>query len=49
MFSDCAITFIFKRFIFYVYEYTVAVSSHPRREHRIPLQMVVRHHVAAGN
>ena len=40
-----------KRFIylFYVYEYTVAVFRHTRRGHRIPLQMVVSHHVVAGN
>jgi hypothetical protein len=34
---------------FYVYEYTAAVSRHTRRGHRIPLQMVVSHHVVAGN
>ena len=41
----------FERFIylFYVCEYTVAVFRHTRRGHRIPLQMVVSHHVVAGN
>ena len=35
--------------LFYVYEYTVAVLRHTRRSHWIPLQMVVSHHVFAGN
>jgi hypothetical protein len=35
--------------IYNVYEYTVAVFRHTRRGHRIPLQMVVSHHVVAGN
>jgi hypothetical protein len=41
----------FKRFIylFYAYEYTVAAFRHTRRGHWIPLQMVVSHHVVAGN
>jgi hypothetical protein len=34
-------------FIF-MYEYTVAIFSHTRRGHQIPLQMVVSYHVA-GN
>jgi hypothetical protein len=40
-----------KRFIylFYVSEYTVAVFRHIRRGRQIPLQMVVSHHVVAGN
>ena len=44
-------TFKKKRFLylFYVYEYTVAVFRHTRRRHQIPLQMVVSHHVVAGN
>jgi hypothetical protein len=35
------------RFIFllYVYEYTVAPFRHTRRGHRIPIEMVVSHHV----
>jgi hypothetical protein len=32
-----------------MYEYTVAVFRHTRRGHRTPLQMVVSHHVVAGN
>jgi hypothetical protein len=45
------LSFLSLRFIylFYVYEYTVAVFRHTRRGHRIPLQMVVSHHVVAGN
>jgi len=38
-----------QHFLFYVYEYTVAVFRHTRRGHQIPLQMVVSHHVVAGN
>jgi hypothetical protein len=41
--------FFNKRFyLFYVYEYMVAVFSHTRRGHQIPLQMAVSHHVIAG-
>jgi len=53
--SGAAISFFFysffQRFIylFYVYEYTVSVFRHIRRGDRIPLQMVVSHHVVAGN
>jgi hypothetical protein len=36
-------------FILCIYEYTVAVFRHTRRGHQIPLQMVVSHHVVAGN
>jgi hypothetical protein len=35
--------------LFHVCEYTVAVFRHSRREHQIPSQMVVSHHVVAGN
>jgi hypothetical protein len=41
--------FFKKNYLFYVYEYTVAFCRHTRREHRIPLQMVVTHHVVVGN
>jgi hypothetical protein len=37
-----------KIYLFYLYEYTVAVR-HIRRGHLIPLQMVVSHHVVARN
>jgi hypothetical protein len=37
----------FKIYLFYVYEYTVAVFRHSRRGHHVPLQMVVSHHVGA--
>jgi hypothetical protein len=36
-------------YLFYVREYTVAVIRPTRRGHQIPLQMVVSHHVVAGN
>jgi hypothetical protein len=36
-------------FIFFVYEYTVAIFRHTRRGHQIPLKMVVSHHVVAGD
>ena len=43
--------FFFKRIInlFYLYEYTVAVFRHTKRGHQISLQLVVSHHMAAGN
>jgi hypothetical protein len=49
--SSSSSPFFFLRFIylFYVYEYTVAVFRHIRRGHQIPLQMVVSHHVVTGN
>jgi hypothetical protein len=45
------VNFYFKHFkkIFIIYKYTVAVFIHTRRGHQISLQMVVRHHVVAGN
>ena len=36
-------------YLFYVYEYTVAIFRHTRRGHQIPLRMVVSHHVSAEN
>jgi hypothetical protein len=39
--------FLKKIYLFYVCDYTVAVFRHTRREHWIPLQMVVSHHVVA--
>jgi len=41
--------YFFKFFLFILYKYTVSVFSHTRRGNRIPLQMVVSHHVVAGN
>jgi hypothetical protein len=35
-------------YLFYVYEYIIAVFRYTRRHH-IPLQMAVSHHVVAGN
>jgi hypothetical protein len=36
-------------YLFYVYEYIVDVFRHARRGHPISLQVVVSHHVVAGN
>jgi hypothetical protein len=38
----------FLKKIIYIY-ITIAVFRHTRRGHQIPLQMVVSHHVVAGN
>jgi hypothetical protein len=35
--------------LFYVYEYTIALFRHTRRVYQTLLQMVVSHHVVAGN
>jgi hypothetical protein len=43
------VKFLFLKELFYLYEYTVAVSRHTKGGHQIPLQMVVSHHVVAGN
>jgi hypothetical protein len=40
---------LFKKDLFSLCEYTVAVFRHPARGHLIPLQMIVSHHVVAGN
>jgi len=42
-------SFVLSSLLMYVYEYTVSVSRHTKREPWIPLQMVVSHHVVAGN
>jgi hypothetical protein len=36
-------------YLFYVCEYSVVVFRHTRRGHQIPLQMVLSHHVVAGD
>jgi hypothetical protein len=41
--------FFFKDLLTYLYEHTAAVFRHTRRGHQIPAQMVVSHHVVAGN
>jgi hypothetical protein len=41
--------YLFIFYLFNVCEYTVALFRHTRRGHQIPLQMVVSHHVVAGN
>jgi hypothetical protein len=43
------IVFFFLRFILFMFEYTVTVFRRTRRGHQISLQMVVSHHVVAGN
>jgi hypothetical protein len=39
----------FDNYLFYVYEYTVAILRHTRGGHQTSLQMVVSHHVVVGN
>ena len=39
----------FKMYLFHLYEYTVAVFRRTRRGRQVPLQMVISHHVVAGN
>jgi hypothetical protein len=46
--SILSVIFILKK-LFYVYVYTVTVFRHTRRGHQVTLQMVVSHHVVAGN
>jgi hypothetical protein len=41
--------FFFLGLFIYIYNYTLAFFRHTRRGHQIPLQMVVSHHVVAGN
>jgi hypothetical protein len=41
-------SFFLNIYLFYAYEYTVAVFRHTRRGHSIPLQTVVSHRVVAG-
>jgi hypothetical protein len=48
-FSFSFLFFFFLKILFTIYKYTVAVFRHTRRGHQIPLQMVVSHHVVAGN
>jgi hypothetical protein len=46
----CIFFLLFKKtYLFYVYEYTADVFTHTRRGLQIPLQMVGRQLVAAGN
>jgi len=45
----CSFFFLTFIYIFYTCEYTVAVFRHTRKRHQIPLQIVVSHHVVAGN
>jgi uncharacterized radical SAM superfamily Fe-S cluster-containing enzyme len=46
---NCEFCFFFFKDLFYVYEYTVDVFRHIRRGHQILLQMILSHHVVAGN
>jgi uncharacterized protein YlaI len=41
--------FFIKTYLCYVCKYTVSVFRHTTRGHQILLQMVVSHHVVAGN
>jgi hypothetical protein len=41
--------FFLKITLLIIYKHTVAVFRHTRRGHQISLQMVVSHHVVAGN
>ena len=45
----CFVSFFLKIYLFYLYEFTVAVFRHTIRGHQVLLQMVVSHHVVAGN
>jgi len=40
---------IFKQDVLIIYMYIITVFRHTRRGHQIPLQMVMSHHVIAGN
>jgi hypothetical protein len=41
--------YLFVYLFIYLFEYAVAIFRHTRRGHWIPLQVVVSHHVVAGN
>jgi len=45
MYHIQGVTLIFKKDLFIMYKYTVAVFRHTRRRHQISLQMVVSHHM----
>jgi hypothetical protein len=47
--TPVSVTIFFKIYLLYVNKYTVAVFRHTRRGHKFSLQMVVSHHVVAGN
>jgi hypothetical protein len=49
LFSSLLFFSFLKNYLFYVYEYTVAVFRHTRRGHQTQLQIVVCHHVVVGN
>jgi hypothetical protein len=40
---------VFFIYLFYICEFTVALFRHTRKGYWIPLQMIVSHHVVAGN
>jgi hypothetical protein len=46
---DFFFLFFFFKDLFILCEYTVTFSRHTRRGHQMSLQMVVSHHVVAGN
>ena len=43
------VAFFLKIYLLYLYDYAVVVFRHTRKGRQIPLQMVVSHHVVAGN
>jgi hypothetical protein len=45
---QCIFEFLFI-YLFYVYEYAIALFRHTTGGHQIPLQMVVRYYVVAGD
>jgi len=49
VFCERTFSFFFNIYLFIIYKYTVAVFRHTKRGHQIPLQIVVSHHVGAGN
>jgi hypothetical protein len=46
--TSAGLLFFLKTYLFYICQYTVAVSN-TERGHQIPFKMVVSHHVVAGN
>jgi hypothetical protein len=41
--------YLFKIYLFYVHEHTIAIFRHPRRGHQISSQIVLGHYMVAGN
>jgi hypothetical protein len=49
--EEQSMLFFFKKrfYLFHVCEYIIVILRHTRRGHQTPLQMVLSHHVVAGN